>query len=49
MPIGTWDGTEMMVRLDRTSFMQSDVDRCAVLVQQGHGGPIVGAAVLDGI
>jgi hypothetical protein len=49
MPIGTWDGTEMMVRLDRTSFMQAGADRCAVLVQQGHGGPIVGAAVLDGI
>jgi hypothetical protein len=49
MPIGTWDGTEMLVRLDRTSFMHAGADRCAVLVQQGHGGPIVGAAVLDGI
>jgi hypothetical protein len=49
MPIGTWDGTEMVVRLERTSFMHAGADRCAVLVQQGHGGPIVGAALLDGI
>jgi hypothetical protein len=49
MPIGTWDGNEMVVQLDRRSFMQGGADRCAVLVQQGHGGPIVGAALLDGI
>jgi hypothetical protein len=39
----------MVVRLERTSFMHAGADRCAVLVQQGHGGPIVGAALLDGI
>jgi hypothetical protein len=50
MPIGTWNGTEMIVRLDRHSFMgTSRADRCAVLLQQGQGGPIVGAAILDGI
>jgi hypothetical protein len=48
MPIGTWDGTEMVVRLDRRSVMQGAADRCAVILQQGHGGPIVGAALLDG-
>jgi hypothetical protein len=49
MPIGTWDGTEMVVKLDRHSFMGSGADRCAVLLQQGPGGPIVGAATLDGL
>ena len=49
MPVGTWNGKEMVVQLDRSSFMHGSADRCAVLVQQGHGGPIVGAAILDGI
>ena len=26
--------------------MYGDADRCAVLLQQGRGGPIVGAALL---
>jgi hypothetical protein len=49
MPIGTWNGTEMIVKLDRHAFMGSGADRCAVLLQQGQGGPIVGAALLDGL
>jgi hypothetical protein len=49
MPVGTWNGKEMVVQLDQRSFMQGGADRCAVLIQQGHGGPIVGAALLDGI
>jgi hypothetical protein len=49
MPIGTWDGKEMVIQLDRRSFMQGGADRVAVLLQQGHGGPIVGAALLDGL
>jgi hypothetical protein len=49
MPIGTWNGTEMIVKLDRHSFMSNSADRCAVLLQEGQGGPIVGAALLDGI
>jgi hypothetical protein len=49
MPVGTWDGTEMLVKLERHSFMGRGIDRCAVLLQQGQGGPIVGAAILDGI
>jgi hypothetical protein len=48
MPIGTWNGEEMVVKLDRQSFMGNGADRCAVFLQRGHGGPIVGAAVLDG-
>jgi hypothetical protein len=49
MPIGTWNGTEMTVKLERHSFMGNGADRCAVLLQQGQGGAIVGAATLDGI
>jgi hypothetical protein len=29
--------------------MSNGADRCAVLLQQGQGGPIVGAALLEGI
>jgi len=46
IPVGTWNGKSMTVRLDRRSFMPEDADRVAVLLQQGHGGPIVGAALL---
>jgi hypothetical protein len=49
IPIGTWNGTEMIVKLDRHSFMSNGADRCAVLLQQGRGGPVVGAALLEGI
>jgi hypothetical protein len=49
IPIGMWNGSEMIVKLDRHSFMGRDTDRCAVLLQEGQGGPIVGAAVIDGI
>jgi hypothetical protein len=48
MPVGTWNGKEMVVQLDRRSFMHGSADRCVVLLQQGHGGPIVGAAMIDG-
>jgi hypothetical protein len=47
MPVGTWNGKEMVVQLDRSSFMHGSADRCAVFLQQGHGGPIVGAAIID--
>jgi hypothetical protein len=46
IPVGTWSGKPMTVRLDRRSFMHGDADRVVVLLQQGHGGPIVGAAQL---
>jgi hypothetical protein len=41
-----WNGTEMTVKLERQSFMRPGTDRCAVLLQQGHAGPIIGAALL---
>lgn len=46
IPIGLWNGKAMTVRLERQSFMRPGTDRCAVLLQQGHAGPIVGAALL---
>jgi hypothetical protein len=46
MPIGTWNGKQIIVQLERDTFMHSQAERCAVLVQQGKGGPIVGAALL---
>ena len=46
MPIGMWNGKAMTVQLDRHSFMRPGADRCAVLLQQGKAGPIVGAALL---
>jgi hypothetical protein len=46
IPIGMWNGKAMTVQLDRQSFMRPGTDRCAVLLQQGHAGPIIGAALL---
>jgi hypothetical protein len=46
IPIGVWNGTAMTVRLQRHSFMRPGTDRCAVLLQQGQAGPIIGAALL---
>jgi hypothetical protein len=46
IPIGMWNGKAMTVRLDRQSFMRPGTDRCAVLLQQGHAGAIIGAALM---
>jgi hypothetical protein len=46
MPIGIWNGKQMTVQLERDTFMHSQAERCAVLLQHGKGGPIVGAALL---
>jgi hypothetical protein len=45
-PIGMWNGQPMTVRLPRDSFMRPGTERCAVLLQQGRAGPIVGAALM---
>ncbi|MFM9848980.1 MAG: DUF1223 domain-containing protein [Hyphomicrobiaceae bacterium] len=42
---GTWNGQPMTIQVDRQS-VKSDVDSCAVLLQGGMTGPIVGAAYL---
>jgi hypothetical protein len=46
IPIGMWNGKPMTVRLPRDSFMRPGTERCAVLLQQGKAGPIVGAALM---
>lgn len=43
-PVGTWDGTRMIIRLARGAVMRPGIETCAVLLQQGAGGPIIGAA-----
>ncbi len=47
MPIGMWSGKPMTVQLARHSFMRPGADKCAVLLQQGKAGPILGAAMLQ--
>lgn len=47
-PVGMWTGKSETFRLDSASVRRSDTDAFAVLVQQGTGGPIIGAAWLDG-
>jgi hypothetical protein len=47
IPVGLWTGPAVTVRLDRPSVARPGTDRCAALLQQGRGGPIIGAAVLS--
>jgi hypothetical protein len=46
IPVGMWSGKAMTVHLERSSFMRPGTERCAVLLQQGHAGPIIGAALM---
>jgi hypothetical protein len=46
IPVGMWSGEPVTVQLDRSSVMRPGADRCAALLQQGRGGPIIGAALL---
>ncbi len=43
-PVGTWKGKPMSIQLARTAIMRPDTEALAVLLQQGEGGPIIGAA-----
>ena len=47
IPIGTWNGKAMTVQLERHSFMRPGADACAVLLQQGRAGPIIGAGLMN--
>lgn len=42
--VGVWEGEAQQIRLSRKSVMWDGTERCVVLVQQGPGGPILGAA-----
>lgn len=46
-PIGMWTGKPITIRLERDTVKQSDTDRCAVIIQSGKAGPVLGAALLD--
>ena len=45
IPIGLWNGKPTTVQLERHSITHKGAERYAVLLQQGHAGPIVGAAL----
>ena len=44
-PVGKWNGSPVQIELNRDSLV--GVERCAVLLQQGSTGPILGAALLQ--
>ncbi|MDX2203236.1 MAG: DUF1223 domain-containing protein [Hyphomicrobiaceae bacterium] len=46
-PVGIWSGKALTAQFDRSEIVGPDSDRAAVLLQEGHGGPIIGAAMLD--
>lgn len=45
--IGTWDGTAMEIPLDLPAAVQRGRDGCAIIVQAGRGGPVLGAVAMD--
>jgi hypothetical protein len=47
IPVGMWSGHPVTVQLDRQSVARPGAERYAVLLQQGRGGPIIGAAQLS--
>lgn len=44
VPIGVWSGKAMSIRIARHAALRPETDAFAVLIQQGEGGPIIGAA-----
>ena len=40
-PIGRWTGEQMVLKLPKKQIMQRGADGCAILLQNGDGGPIV--------
>ena len=45
--LGTWSGEAKEFSLDLAAARAEGRGGCAVIVQQGRGGPIIGAAVMD--
>ncbi|MEW5963187.1 MAG: DUF1223 domain-containing protein [Pseudomonadota bacterium] len=45
-PVGMWSGKPLTLQIAQRAIMQPGAQTCAVLVQQGTSGPIVGAAWL---
>jgi hypothetical protein len=44
--VGTWSGKPVTIGLSQAAVMKPEADGCAVLLQNGATGPIVGAALL---
>lgn len=44
--VGMWNGKAVRIKLARHAVMNNDADGCIVFLQQGHAGPIIGAAEL---
>lgn len=45
-PVGVWTGKPIMIRLALHAIMRQDSEAAVVLIQQGDGGPIIGAAAM---
>jgi hypothetical protein len=43
-PVAMWTGKPMTIQLARTAVMRPDSEAAVILIQAGHGGPIIGAA-----
>ena len=46
-PLGTWTGEAKVFALELAAARSEGRGGCAVIVQQGRGGPVLGAAVID--
>lgn len=46
-PVGMWNGKAATITLAHHAVKQSGADGCAIIVQHGDAGPIVGAALLS--
>lgn len=48
-PLGMWTGSAVHFALPRTDLKARGYEKCAVLLQAGNAGPIIGAAELKGL
>jgi len=46
MPVGVWNGTAATIKIAHHAVKQSGADGCAIILQHGDAGAIVGAALL---
>ncbi len=46
MPVGIWNGTAATIKIAHHAVKQSGADGCAIVLQRGDAGAIVGAALL---
>lgn len=47
MPVGVWNGAAATIKLAHHAVKQSGADGCAIILQRGDAGAVVGAALLD--